>query len=78
MILSISSNYFPRQYYLIGLNDEEDVSSHPETLKEKRSYWQSKAEALGGSTADLAVVQAVILSHDGLRKLRIMQTTCVP
>jgi hypothetical protein len=35
MILSISSDYFHRQHYLIGLDDEEDVSSHSVTLRKR-------------------------------------------
>jgi hypothetical protein len=43
MIISISSDYFPRQHYLIGLDDEEEyVSSHSVTLREREDIGNRK------------------------------------
>jgi hypothetical protein len=42
MILSINSDYFPRQYYLIGLNDEEDVNSHSVALRKREDTGNRK------------------------------------
>jgi len=49
-VLSISSDRFSRQHYLICFNEEEEeVNSHSVTLRKREVNWQSKAEALGGS-----------------------------
>ena len=77
MVLSISSDYFPRQHYLIGLNDEVDVSSHAVTLKKREDTGNRKRKRQVAVPTDLAVVQAVTLSHDGLPKLQIMEANCI-
>jgi hypothetical protein len=56
MILSISSDYFPRQHYLIGLDDEEEeVSSHPVALRKREDIGNRKRKREVAVPADLAV-----------------------
>jgi hypothetical protein len=62
--VKISSDYFPKQRYLIGENDEEDVRSYIVTLRKREDTGNRKRKRSVALSENVAVVcrQAMLLS----------------